>query len=122
MATSICPGCASQVKPGDLICFTCGTNLPPGSGTEDFPVPTTIMQETLAPDQVRRAASLAMLRLAFPTGNVEVPGGRARGRGRGPGPPAPGPGPPPGRAGQAAAAVPPREGGGPGRHLAAAGP
>ena len=28
MATLTCPNCAAQVEPDDLICFTCGANLP----------------------------------------------------------------------------------------------
>ena len=28
MATQTCPACASEVKEADLICFTCGANLP----------------------------------------------------------------------------------------------
>src|SRR5689334_12714998 len=28
MATLTCPGCAAAVSHDDLICFTCGTNLP----------------------------------------------------------------------------------------------
>jgi hypothetical protein len=28
MATLTCPGCAATVSHDDLICFTCGTNLP----------------------------------------------------------------------------------------------
>ena len=36
MATLTCPNCAAKVKPDDLICFTCGANLPrtaPGTTT-----------------------------------------------------------------------------------------
>jgi pSer/pThr/pTyr-binding forkhead associated (FHA) protein len=76
MATITCPNCAAEVKPDDLICFTCGANLPRASlRDDDFPAPTTVMQEYLRPDQRPGSISPAVLRLAFPTGNVEVPAG-----------------------------------------------
>jgi pSer/pThr/pTyr-binding forkhead associated (FHA) protein len=64
------------VKPGDLICFTCGANLPRAApGDDDYPAPTTVMQEYLKPSERRASISPAVLRLSFPTGNVEVPAG-----------------------------------------------
>ncbi len=84
MATLTCPACAAQVKPGDLICFTCGANLPRGSWEDDPPAPTTVMQETLRRDEKAAAISPTVLRLAFPTGNVEVPAGTSLLLGRDP--------------------------------------
>jgi pSer/pThr/pTyr-binding forkhead associated (FHA) protein len=78
MVTLTCPACAAEVKPGDLICFTCGANLPreePRS-SDDPPAPTTIMQEYLRREDRRTGPiALTVLRIAFPTGNVEVPAG-----------------------------------------------
>jgi pSer/pThr/pTyr-binding forkhead associated (FHA) protein len=76
MATVTCPNCAAQVKPDDLICFTCGANLPRTvAPDDDAPAPTTVMQEYLRPERRTSPISSAVLRLAFPTGNVEVPAG-----------------------------------------------
>ena len=75
MATLTCPNCAAEVMPDDLICFTCGANLPRVPREDDFPAPTTVMQEYLRPDSRPNAISPAVLRLSFPTGNVEVPAG-----------------------------------------------
>jgi pSer/pThr/pTyr-binding forkhead associated (FHA) protein len=76
MATLSCPNCAAQVKPTDLICFTCGSNLPRLSAPgDDAPAPTTVMQEYLRPHARGASISPAVLRLTFPTGNVEVPAG-----------------------------------------------
>ncbi len=76
MATLTCPNCAANVKPDDLICFTCGANLPRSRrADDDVPAPTTVMQEYLKPQERPGAISPAVLRLAFPTGNVEVPAG-----------------------------------------------
>jgi pSer/pThr/pTyr-binding forkhead associated (FHA) protein len=76
MATLTCPNCAAQVKPDDLICFTCGANLPrSGARGEDAPPASTVMQEYLRPQQRASVISPAVLRLSFPTGNVEVPAG-----------------------------------------------
>jgi pSer/pThr/pTyr-binding forkhead associated (FHA) protein len=75
MATDTCPNCAAEVMPDDLICFTCGANLPRAAREDDFPAPTTVMQEYLRPDSRPHTISPAVLRLAFPTGNVEVPAG-----------------------------------------------
>ncbi len=85
MATLTCPNCAAEVKPDDLICFTCGANLPrPAARGDDVPAPTTVMQEYLKPDQRSRSISPTVLRLAFPTGNVEVPAGTSLLLGRDP--------------------------------------
>lgn len=84
MATLTCPTCAAQVKPGDLICFTCGANLPRGSWEDDPPAPATIMQEYLRREDRGSSISAAVLRLAFPTGNVEVPAGTSLLLGRDP--------------------------------------
>ena len=75
MATQTCPNCGAEVKAADLICFTCGANLPVARrADEDTPAANTVMQEYLQPPG-RPAMSTAVLRLAFPTGNVEVPAG-----------------------------------------------
>jgi len=76
MATLTCPNCAAQVKPDDLICFTCGSNLPRSRARDDdAPPANTVMQEYLRPQERASAISPAVLRLSFPTGNVEVPAG-----------------------------------------------
>ncbi|HTA07923.1 MAG TPA: FHA domain-containing protein, partial [Streptosporangiaceae bacterium] len=68
-----------------LICFTCGANLPrPSPGDDDYPAPATVMQEYLRPDERPGAISPAVLRLSFPTGNVEVPAGTSLLLGRDP--------------------------------------
>jgi pSer/pThr/pTyr-binding forkhead associated (FHA) protein len=51
---------------------------------DDTPAPTTVMQESLRPDRRSRSISPAVLRLAFPTGNVEVPAGTSLLLGRDP--------------------------------------
>ena len=84
MATLTCPACAAQVKPGDLICFTCGANLPRGQWEDDPPAPATVMQEYLKREARPGSISPAVLRLAFPTGNVEVPAGTSLLLGRDP--------------------------------------
>jgi pSer/pThr/pTyr-binding forkhead associated (FHA) protein len=84
MATLTCPACAAQVKPGDLICFTCGANLPRGQWEDDPPAPATVMQEYLKREDRPGSISPAVLRLAFPTGNVEVPAGTSLLLGRDP--------------------------------------
>jgi hypothetical protein len=84
MATHTCPNCAVEVKPDDLICFTCGANLPRNASGDDFPAPTTVMQEYLRPNDHSGSISSAVLRLAFPTGNVEVPAGTSLLLGRDP--------------------------------------
>ena len=76
MATQTCPNCEAAVKQDDLICFTCGANLPRIRPREDDgPAPTTVMQEYLRPRERNSNISPAVLRLSFPTGNVEVPAG-----------------------------------------------
>jgi pSer/pThr/pTyr-binding forkhead associated (FHA) protein len=76
MATLTCPNCATEVKPDDLICFTCGANLPRTRAREDdAPPANTVMQEYLRPQTRPNAISPTVLRLSFPTGNVEVPAG-----------------------------------------------
>jgi pSer/pThr/pTyr-binding forkhead associated (FHA) protein len=84
MATLTCPNCAAKVQPEDLICFTCGANLPQSAARDETPAPTTVMQEYLKPDDRSRSISPAVLRLAFPTGNVEVPAGTSLLLGRDP--------------------------------------
>ena len=85
MATLTCPACAATVKPADLICFTCGANLPRGAWEEDAPAPATIMQEYLRREEQAGSISPSVLRLSFPTGNVDVPAGTSLVLGRDPG-------------------------------------
>jgi FHA domain/Double zinc ribbon len=121
MATLTCPACAAEVTDDDLICFTCGANLPRQAPAEEEPAQPTIMQEYVRPEGGGAAApeapaacpgcgrpvpdrSLAtcracgaslgprtgpispvVLRLSFPTGNVEVPAGTSLVLGRDPG-------------------------------------
>jgi pSer/pThr/pTyr-binding forkhead associated (FHA) protein len=85
MATLTCPTCAATVKPADLICFTCGANLPRANGwEEEVPAPTTVMQEYLKREDRGGPISASVLRLSFPTGNVEVPAGTSLLLGRDP--------------------------------------
>jgi pSer/pThr/pTyr-binding forkhead associated (FHA) protein len=85
MATLTCPTCAHEVNAADLICFSCGANLPrPGDRDNDPPAPVTVMQEYLTPEQTRGPISPAVLRLTFPSGNVEVPAGTSLLLGRDP--------------------------------------
>jgi pSer/pThr/pTyr-binding forkhead associated (FHA) protein len=84
MVSLTCPACAVEVKPEDLICFTCGANLPRRRPDEDPPPAATIMQEYLRREEVTGPISPAVLRLAFPTGNVEVPAGTSLLLGRDP--------------------------------------
>ncbi len=94
MATLTCPGCAATVSHDDLICFTCGTNLPRRSAAEEETTPPTVMQEYLRPDGSAASGvptpatgpiSPVVLRLAFPAGNVDVPAGTSLVLGRDPG-------------------------------------
>jgi pSer/pThr/pTyr-binding forkhead associated (FHA) protein len=94
MATLTCPGCAATVSHDDLICFTCGTNLPRRAPAEEETTPPTVMQEYLRPEgssapggptQATGPISPVVLRLSFPAGNVDVPAGTSRVLGRGPG-------------------------------------
>jgi FHA domain len=84
MVPVTCPACAAEVKPDDLICFTCGANLPRRQPDEDPPAPATVMQEFLRHEDRPGSISSAVLRLAFPTGNVEVPAGTSLLLGRDP--------------------------------------
>ncbi len=75
MATLTCPACASQVGPNDLICFTCGANLPRVRLVQDEDsLPVTIAQKTFPPE-AKRSISSTVLQISFPAGNVEVPAG-----------------------------------------------
>ena len=119
MATLTCPSCAATVSHDDLICFTCGTNLPRHGPVEEEATPPTVMQEYLRRDggtapgapancpACGRAVadrslltcpecgaaltaptgpiSPVVLRLTFPTGNVDVPAGTSLVLGRDPG-------------------------------------
>jgi hypothetical protein len=84
MVSLTCPACAAKVKADDLICFTCGANLPRKRPDQDPPAAATVMEEYLRRDEVRRSISPTVLRLAFPTGNVEVPAGTSLLLGRDP--------------------------------------
>jgi pSer/pThr/pTyr-binding forkhead associated (FHA) protein len=86
MAPLTCPTCEATVKPADLICFTCGANLPRAdSRDEDQPPSATVMQEYLKlEDRKSGPISASVLRLSFPTGNVEVPAGTSLLLGRDP--------------------------------------
>jgi pSer/pThr/pTyr-binding forkhead associated (FHA) protein len=75
MVSLTCPACAAEVKPEDLICFTCGANLPRRRPDEDPPARDTVMQEYVRHDSRTGPISGTVLRLAFDTGNVEVPAG-----------------------------------------------
>lgn len=75
MSTLTCPACATQVGPTDLICFTCGANLPKMRlALDEDSLPVTIAQKAM-PDAARRSISSAVLQISFPAGNVEVPAG-----------------------------------------------
>jgi FHA domain/Double zinc ribbon len=116
MPTLTCPVCAAEVQPDDLICFTCGANLPRLVSREDDQLtPPTVMQAHLKRDGAypdRRCPncgtgvtdpadlvcshcrqplprgqgqiSPVVLRLTFPTGNVDVPAGTSLLLGRDP--------------------------------------
>src|SRR5258708_29516574 len=72
-----CPNGAAQVKPDDLICFTCGANLPRiRARDDDSPPANTVMQEYLRPQERGSTISGTVRWLSFPTGNVEGPAGR----------------------------------------------
>ncbi len=76
MATLTCPACAAQVGPTDLICFTCGANLPQVRLAQDEDsLPVTVAQKTVAPHGGARSISSTVLQISFPAGNVEVPAG-----------------------------------------------
>jgi FHA domain len=84
MGTLSCPSCGSAVGPADLICYTCGANLPRQEAAEDPPVPATIVGQTVRPDTVSHPISATVLRIAFPAGNVDVPAGTSMLLGRNP--------------------------------------
>ena len=119
MATLTCPACTAAVQQDDLICFTCGANLPRDRPVNEPDTPPTVMQEYLRPDGaaagprpsacphcgsvLRDPSSLfclvcgqpvpqpptgvispVVLRLSFPTSNVEVPAGTSLVLGRDP--------------------------------------
>ena len=75
MATRTCPDCATEVGAVDLICFTCGANLPRIRSADDPPLPITVAQKAVSAENAGRRISSAVLRITFPAGNVEVPAG-----------------------------------------------
>jgi pSer/pThr/pTyr-binding forkhead associated (FHA) protein len=75
MATLTCPDCSAHVGPTDLICFTCGANLPRVSVSSEEPVPITVAQKAVSRENLGNRISSAVLRISFPAGNVEVPAG-----------------------------------------------
>jgi pSer/pThr/pTyr-binding forkhead associated (FHA) protein len=83
MAT--CPACSAQVGPDDLICYTCGANLPKSRhGDTDAPLPVTVAQKAVSNPRQTSAISSTVLRISFPSGNVEVPAGTSVMLGRDP--------------------------------------
>src|SRR3984885_186423 len=76
MATLTCPDCGVKVHQEDLICFRCGANLPHVAEPDDLPTPT-ISQKFITGDlkPVQRGISGVVLRITFPTGNVDIPAG-----------------------------------------------
>src|ERR1700744_83685 len=80
MAILTCPNCGIGVQPEDLICFRCGANLPHAPYPDDDVPSPTVSQQYIRPGdnpgaQQRRRPSLVVLRISFPTGNVDVPAG-----------------------------------------------
>src|SRR6266702_3402486 len=75
MVTRTCPDCATEVGSDDLICFTCGANLPRVRSAAEPPLPITVAQKAVSADKADRGISSAVLRISFPAGNVEVPAG-----------------------------------------------
>jgi ribosomal protein L37E len=104
MNTLSCPDCGVKVQPEDLICFRCGANLPHASGPDEDLLTPTVSQKfiraaseavtcprcgTAAPDpadvicstcgeplpQGSRRISTVVMRITFPTGNVDIPAG-----------------------------------------------
>ena len=77
MAILTCPNCGIGVQPEDLICFRCGANLPHAPYPDDDIPSPTVSQQYIRPGDsgARRRPSLVLLRIAFPTGNVDVPAG-----------------------------------------------
>jgi ribosomal protein L37E len=113
MASLSCPDCGVKVQPEDLICFRCGANLPHSSGPEDDLLTPTISQKFIAADAMaicprcgvpvsdaadvvcttcgeplptgrRRRISPVVMRITFPTGNVDIPAGTSVMLGRDP--------------------------------------
>ena len=114
MAILTCPNCAVRVQPEDLICFRCGANLPRAEqAEEDLPTPTVSQRYMTGGDDPsacpncgarvpdpsdmwclecraplprtgQRRISPVVLRIAFPTGNVEIPAGTSLMLGRDP--------------------------------------
>ena len=80
MAILTCPNCGIGVQPEDLICFRCGANLPHAPYPDDDIPSPTVSQQYIRPGDsgARRRPSLVLLRIAFPTGNVDVPAGTDR--------------------------------------------
>ena len=105
MASLSCPDCGVKVQQEDLICFRCGANLPHVSGPDEDLLTPTISQKFIAvgdpsatcprcgtpvsdaadvvcsicgeplPTGRRRRISAVVMRITFPTGNVEIPAG-----------------------------------------------
>src|ERR1700746_359559 len=99
MASLSCPDCGVKVQPEDLICFRCGANLPHHPGPDDDVLTPTISQRFIAagsdpgasaadpadvvcstcgtplPTGRRRRISPVVMRITFPTGNVDIPAG-----------------------------------------------
>jgi pSer/pThr/pTyr-binding forkhead associated (FHA) protein len=79
MAILTCPNCGIGVQPEDLICFRCGANLPHAPVPDDDSPSPTVSQQYIRQGgdsgPQRRRPSLVLLRIAFPTGNVDVPAG-----------------------------------------------
>src|SRR5262249_60418646 len=73
--TRTCPDCATEVGSDDLICFTCGANLPRAESADEPPPPITVAQKAVSARQAGRRISSAVLRFTFPAGNVGVPAG-----------------------------------------------
>ncbi len=98
-----CPDCGVTVRSEDLICFRCGANLPRASAPDEDVLTPTVSQQfirtaeavrcarcgTVAPDPAdvicstcgeplphgHRRISTVVLRITFPTGNVDIPAG-----------------------------------------------
>ena len=105
MASLSCPDCGVRVHQEDLICFRCGANLPHASGPDEDLLTPTISQKFIAasdpsatcprcgtsvsdaadvvcsvcgeplPTGRRRRISPVVMRITFPTGNVDIPAG-----------------------------------------------
>src|ERR1700733_7547247 len=77
MAILTCPNCGIGGQPGDLICFRCGANLPHAPFPDDDIPSPTVSQQYIRQGETgsRGRPSLVLLRIAFPTGNVDVPAG-----------------------------------------------